>query len=221
MSAEHGFTKEYLDWLLESVSIDHDGTVANSRGVVTEEFNIRHRTNHKVIDLCQWDTVRNWSLEIGMTKEEAEKENFDLWYKPETLFKAAPVPGAIEFLHELYMRDKNFIINSSRIPELRESTVNWYKIHAPFVEPFRIRTGMSGFEGLATKVNRINDVRHHLHIEDAPEHGRAILDYTHAHVIFLSNSDDLKDIKSNRLTQIKGSPGEMPDFWDINKLFFG
>ena len=119
------------------------------------------------------------------------------------------------------MRDKNFIINSSRIPELRESTVNWYKIHAPFVEPSRIRTGMSGFEGLATKINRISDARRHLHIEDVPEHGRAILDYTHAHVILLSNSDDLKDIKSNRLTQIKGSPGEMPDFWDINKLFFG
>ena len=130
MSAEHGFTKEYLDWLLESVSIDHDGTVANSRGVVTEEFNIRHRTNHKVIDLCQWDTVRNWSLEIGMTKEEAEKENFDLWYKPETLFKAAPVPGAIEFLHEQCLRF---------IPKIKIFFLCFFFRHANFKTPVSYR----------------------------------------------------------------------------------
>ena len=57
------------------------------------------------------------------------------------------------------MRDHDFIINSSRIPELRESTIEWYKIHAPLVElvePERIKTGVAGFDGLVSNVNRIN-----------------------------------------------------------------
>ena len=77
--------------LLGSSSIDHDGTVADSRKIVTEEFNRRHKTNHKAIDLNHWNAVIDWSKEIGMTDEEAKAENHDLWYKPETIFKAKPI----------------------------------------------------------------------------------------------------------------------------------
>ncbi len=101
-------SKEYL---LDGVSIDHDGTVADTRSAVTNEFNKRHGTNHLVTEMTHWNSVKDWCKEIGMSEKEVDAENFDLWYKPETVFKADPVSGSIEFLHELFMREKKFIIN--------------------------------------------------------------------------------------------------------------
>lgn len=220
MSVEQNLSKEYLNWLLESVSIDHDGTIADVRASVTLEFNRRHKTNYKVTDVSYWNVVYDWCKALKMTDEEAKAEEYDLWYKPETLFKAEPVAGAIEFLRKLHLRGKDYIINSSRIPELRESTIEWYKIWAPFVKTDRIHTGIEGFEGLAMKINRVSLSNRRMHLEDVPSHAKAILDYTNAHVFLMSNSDELGTIDNKRLTQIKGRNGEMPDFRSINKLFF-
>lgn len=220
MSVEQDLSKEYLNWLLESVSIDHDGTIADVRNSVTLEFNKRHKTNYKVTDMSYWNVVYDWCKVLGMNDEEAKAEEKNLWYTPETLFKAEPVAGAIEFIYKLHTSSKDYIINSSRTPNLHESTIEWYKIWAPFVEPERIHTGIEGFEGLAMKVNRVSMSNRRMHLEDVPSHAKAVLDYTNAHVFLISNSDELKTIDSKRLTQIRGRNGEMPNFRSLNKLFF-
>ena len=212
--------REYIEHLLESVSIDHDGVVADSRQAVTDEFNDRYGTKHDVTEVSYWNVVVDWCLKLGMDEREAKAINYELWYTPDTLFKAKPISGAIEFLHELYMRDKNFVINSSRIPELHESTVAWYVIHAPFVDPDRIRTHDTKMkDGLASKIYRVQNDKRRIHIEDVPEQALMIYKHTSAHVILLSNAR-LGNIKSARFTQIRGEDGQMPDFWAINKMFF-
>lgn len=214
---------EYLNWLLEYVSVDHDGTIADSRTSVTKEFNKRHGTIHKVTDLNYWNAVYDWCKELKMSDEEAKNENNDLWYTPDTIFKARPTPGAIELLNKLHERGSNFIINSSRLPELRDSTVDWYKKYAPFVKPEQIHVAMPGFDGLITKVNRINghfSPRFRLHVEDVCEHAKLVLDHTNAYIVLLSNQE-FDHPAHGRYMQIKGKNGGMPDFWPINHLLFG
>mgnify|MGYP001558754396 FL=1 len=217
-------SKEY--WILKSPSIDHDGTIADSRTSVTNEFNKTYKTNYKVAELNHWNAVKDWCNEIGKSDDEANEIEHNLWYTPDALLKAEPIPGAIEFLRELFIRKINFTINSSRIPELRESTIAWYQKYAPFIEPENIKTGMPDIDGLVTKVNRINAVRSAIHIEDVPEHARSVLKYTHAYVILMSNRDDLGSLdlsepELKRLIRIKGENGDMPNFWPIHKLLFG
>jgi len=221
MLAELGPSKEYLNWLLGSVSMDHDGTVADSRQIVTTEFNKRNHTNHSVTDLNHWNAVISWSLEAGMTMEEAKRENYTLWYEPETIFKAEPILGAVEFLYELTIRRCDFIINSSRKPNLHESTVEWYRVNMPFIDLSRIRTGFPDIDGTISKVYRINSESRRIHFEDVPEHAKTILDYTGAHVFLLSNSRPLGLVEPGRLTHITGANDGMPDFTQINKMFFG
>lgn len=139
-----------------------------------------------------------------MTIAEAKKENQILWYDPETISKAEPLPGAIEFLYELTSRNSNYIINSSRKPKLYESTVEWYRQKAPFVDPGRILTGLPDLDPTITKAFRIKLEDRRVHFEDVPEHAKTILDYTRAHVFLLSNSDPPDTLEPHRLTHIKG-----------------
>lgn len=221
MSAEHGLSKEYVNQLLESVSIDHDGTIANSRAAVTYEFNSRYRTNHSVDDLNHWDAVKDWCHTLKMTNEQADKVNYELWYTPDTLLKSELNAGVQEFIDELIKRKSKFIINSSRKPNLHKSTIEWYKRKLPIVSSDRIHTGLPDIEdGTVSKVLRILASGNTLHIEDIPEHAKLILDHTNVHVVLLSNSSQLTCYKSDRLIQIKRTDGRLPDFTDLNRLLF-
>jgi hypothetical protein len=221
---ELGFSKEYLNHMLDAASFDHDGVIADTRTWVTNSFNTKYNQSYHPNDLRHFNSVIDWCTEAGLSLAEAKDENRRLWYTPESLFGAKPVDGAIDFLYELHMRRKNYIINSSRIPLLHASTLEWYQTYAPFVEPERIRTGLPDIsDGGVTKVYRILTERKIIHFEDVPDQACDVINYTDAHVFLLSNLQPphLEQPNRNRLTHVKGSGGNLPNFWGIHRLFFG
>ena len=184
-------------------------------------FNEKYSTNYLPNDLRHFHSLIDWGLKAGLSIEEAKKENYRLWYTNECLIDAAPITGAIEFLYELHKLKKNFIINSSRIPDLYESTVEWYKKHAPFVNQNQIKIGLPDIpDGAITKAYRIRSEGLRVHFEDVPEQAQAVVLYTDAHAVLLSNMATPYLVEAGRLTHIRGSNGNMPDFRPIRELFF-
>ncbi len=224
MSLEFGLSKEYLSSIIQSVSFDHDGTIADSRQLVTDQFNLEFGTKHEAHEMRSWNVVYEWGVDIGMSSNEAMETNNRLWYSPDILFKAKPVKAAIEFLEKAYQLKSDIVIASSRTPNLLESTVEWYRKYAPFIKPEKVIVGLPDMhDGAVSKAVMVQLLKRKMHVEDVPAHAKLILQHsTSTRVFLLSNDNSLDTYKYPQLTRIGGKNSTyMPDFEPLNNLFFG
>ncbi|MBI2065902.1 hypothetical protein HYT60_00105 [Candidatus Woesebacteria bacterium] len=209
---------------LSVVSCDHDGVIANTRKIVTEVFNSRYGTNHTPDEVRDWLTIYRWGKDIGMSNKKAMSVDEELWYTPDIIFQAEPIPGAKEFLTTAYKRGLRIPIVSSRRPGLAQSTYDWYATHIPVVTPENIYVGLQGIaSGEISKLWILKALGRKKHVEDSHTQARLILDYSDdIELIFLSDRTILDSPAYNgRLTRISAEPGIGTSMWPVYEMFFG
>lgn len=219
-------TKEYLSWLIENLSVDHDNTISDTKGIVVEKFNEEFGTNHQAIEISQWLSLADWCRTLGMDEEEALVVDHRYWYDPDLINLARPNPGAVEFLKKANQVGR-LIINSSRSFEQRGSTITWYKKHMPFIKPEQIVVGLPDVvipgDALSQAVSKTWVIRLfgcRAHVDDVASHAKLILDHTNAFVFLLSDDASLDRRYQTRLMRFGGIGNRPPDMTMLNKLFF-
>ena len=224
MSKESLVTKEQLIYLMENVSVDHDSTVCDTKGKVTEEFNYDFGTSHRSTEISHRHPLADWAMELGANKSEAVAINDRYWYNEELINRARPNPGAIEFLEKANQIGR-LIINSSRPFSQRQGTVDWYARHAPFVKPDQIIVGLpdivipgNAASQAVSKAWIINVLGCRSHIEDSTLHAKIILDTTNAFVFLLSDDTSLDWQCQGRLMRFGGINGRTPDLTGLADL---
>ncbi len=224
MSKEFLFSKEYLRWLLADVSVDHDNTISDTKGIVTETFNKEFGTSHKVIEISKWHSVADWAKELGANDKEAFAINYRYWYDTDLINQGKPKPGAIEFLQKANRKGR-LIINSSRPYEELDGTLKWYRKYASFIKPKQIIVGLPDIveagdilSQALSKVWVAKLYKCRSHVDDVPFHAKMILDYTDAFVFLLSDDTSLDGRYSTRLMRMGGIDGNQPDLALLNKL---
>lgn len=176
------------------VSFDHDGVIADTRTLVVNEINDLFNTNYIATDIRNWNWVYDIALKHGLKEKDALSLDMDLWYNPDTLFKAPVLEGAYEELFWFYSRGIEPPIITSRNSKFRESTFSWYEEHLPFVnrKTIFIRENEE-LNGEIFKVFGINFFNTSFHFDDSVDQTRFILDNSDTHVALLSNSRILDD----------------------------
>jgi hypothetical protein len=215
--------KERLLWLTQKTSVDHDNTICNSKGAVTQKFNKDFGTNHKTVEINRWHSVAGWAQELGYSKEEAIAINNRYWYDPNIINQAEPIPGAIEFLQIVNRGD--LIINSSRAYGQLDGTVAWYRERIPFIRPEQIIVGLPDVvvpgDIVAQAVSKVWTIKlfgSRSHVEDVVLHAKFVLDYTDAFVFLLSDDPSLDEEYKTRLMRFGGQSGQSPDLTFLVKL---
>lgn len=216
--------QEHFSWLMGKVSVDHDNTISNTKGIVTEKFNEEFGTNHQVVELAGWRAVAGWARDLGMSNEEALAVNHRFWFDTDLINLARPNPGAIEFL-ERANRTGELIINSSRPYEQLGSTRAWYRQYAPFISPEQIIVGLPDIviagDILSQAISKtwvIKTLGSRSHIEDVSFHAKTILDYTDAFIFLLSDDTALDTRYQTRLMRFGGKDGKAPDMSQLARL---
>lgn len=201
-------------------SVDNDGVLANTRAPVVEEFNRLYGTDYKAEDIRHWQTVANWALELGMSWEEALEVDKRLWYDPDILFRAEPIPGALDFTFWFRHEGIELAIITSRPHFLEESTVEWYKKWMPWIKPENIYIQETDeMDGDIFKIWTIKLLKIGIHFEDALSHAEKILTYTDAKLVFLSDLTVLDYFSEERFTRISGKDGRLPNMQAVNQMF--
>jgi len=217
-------SKEYLSWLMENVSVDHDNTVCDTKGIVVEKFNEEFGTNHQAIEIREWRSLADWCCALGMNDEEALAVNQRYWYDPDLINLALPNPGAIEFL-EKANRMGRLRINSSRPYEQLDATVAWYRQYVPVIRPEQIVVGLPDvvvpgdiLTQAVTKAWIVRLFNCRSHVEDVAFHAKFILDNTDAFVFLLSDDASLDTKYKTRLMRFGGINGKPADMTQLAEL---
>ncbi len=224
MSPERLYSKEYLYWLLQKVSVDHDNTICDTKGLIVERFNQEFGTNHQAIEIARWHSLADWAKELGMTDKEAQAVDQRYWFDKDLVNLARPNPGAIEFLQEVN-KIGELVINSSRPYEQLALTVSWYKQYAPFIKPEQIVVGLPDIvvpgDIVAQAVSKVWVVKifgSRSHVDDVNFHMKFILDHTDAFGFLLSDDASLDVPYRGRLMRFGGDNGNPPNMTQMAKL---
>ena len=204
-------------------STDNDGVLCDLKTTVVKEFNRMFKTERQPDEIRGWQTIVEWSMELGMSKEEGLRVDNYLWYDPDLVFRALPIAGAKDFTRAFAERGIDLTIITSRPSHLREVTKAWFELHMPWIEESRIVMRKSeDLEGDIFKTWMIPRLGIGIHFEDSTTHAKNILDYTDARVVLLSNSGVLDYYPKDRLKRFSGRQGLLPDMRTVNKtLFYG
>lgn len=198
---------------------DNDGVMSDTRAVVVEEFNRRFGTNHTVDEVNKWNIVTIWSQDLGMSPEEAKEVDKSLWYDPDLLINAQPVPGAVEFTRTLSEYGIIIPVISTRPPVFKPSTIEWYHHHMPWIPSDQIYLRQnSEMSGPIFKAWMIRILGRKVFFEDVPDHAKTVLDYTDCRVVFISNSGVLDHYDRRRLIRVPGVNGSAPDMRPVSGL---
>lgn len=213
---------------LNKPATDNDGVMSDTRTLVTGEFNKIFRTNHRPEDIRHWHAIRDWGIESGLSFEEATKLELFLWFDPVLLYKAQPVAGAVEISRWFYERGIPFPVISSRrdlvvskgaYKNIKDSTIAWYEKWMPWVLPddIHIQYGQE-MKGEYYKAFMIKRMGIGVFFEDIPLHAQAILDYTDANIVLVSNRSLFPTANDNRIASLPYGVGKMPDLLPFYNL---
>lgn len=208
------------------VGIDIDGVVALSVVPVLAKVNSDlGGSNYNVMDFTGWHSVRDWAVPVfrerGLSPEKALKEAtlYDnwVWTDPDILGAAPVHRGAEAFVKRLHNEGIEYYFITSRIPELFDSTLRWFRRNLPWVDPSVIRVNTDpSLEGRDFKWQTVAKLGIGVHIDDYFEHAKLIVDRTFASAVLLSNLDNLP-FKHPRLLRITAE-GRLPNLRDLHKL---
>jgi len=217
---------------------DNDGVTTDTRSMVAKEINKMFNTNRSESDIRDWNSVRNWAIEQGLSYQEAQELEIKLWYDPDLLYKADPVPGATEMSYWMYDHGFSFPVISSRtdllndhqglFKNVREATIAWFKKWEPWTPqediymqiPFDIPRGVykAFIYGLLTRESNGRG----LYFEDVPAHAKTVLTYNpNAFVVLLSDLTELdfQPISANNYLRVSGSGGNLPNMHQVFDIF--
>jgi hypothetical protein len=202
----------------ERPSTDFDGVLVNSRKVVVEEFNRMFGTTYSEKDIHQWAAITRWAIELGYSKEEAREIDDYLWYqRPDLLFMAPPIGGALEFTRWFAERGIILPIITSRTPDLKDCTITWVEKWMDWISPDQVMIRRNNeMSGEIFKVWMINLLDRGIHFEDALAHTKMIFGYTDSKVVLLSNSLVLDHYPKDRLIRVPGEDGGIPNLVSVN-----
>ena len=207
---------------LNPPSTDMDGVLINSRVVVLAEFNRLLGTDYQIEDMYGWHQLTNWAIEQGLERKEAERLDIELWYhRPDLLLQAPPIAGALEFVNWFIRRGISLPAITSRPAHLKDVTYAWFEKHLPDFpkKDIYIRHDDS-LAGDIFKVLMIKKLGRKVHFEDSVYHAQAILDYTEAGVVLLSNSGVLDyhfGQAGRRIWRFSGQNDKLPDLQEVVK----
>ena len=151
-------------------------------------------------------------MAAGITEDEALEINEKLWTDPDILSKSPPMPGAVEFTRKLHEQGINLTVVTSRIPKLKESTIDWFRKWMPWIERVYIRESKN-IAGEIFKTEVINQLGVRVHFEDGLDHTKHILDKTEACVVFIPYTKEVFSTSSNRIVQISIEDNKIPNLW--------
>ncbi|HJX46017.1 hypothetical protein A2W13_03025 [Candidatus Woesebacteria bacterium RBG_16_36_11] len=205
---------------------DFDNVTSATKEIVTREFNKMFRTNYLPVDILQWHSIKNWAIDKGMNERNAEELELKLWYNPDFLFQAKPLPGTLELSHWLYERHIGFPIITSRMDRVdtsrgifknvKEATFAWIKQHEPWVPEKDIFIQENKeMPGNIFKAFMLRKFNCGIYFEDNVEHAKTVLDYTNAIVVLVSNSRVLDGLGYGNLVRISINDGNLPNLVPI------
>ena len=116
---------------------DVDGVWADLKEPVVAAVNQEWGTNLDPRDINSWMWVREQIYEQTGSAEEGERAT-QFWFDPDVLFLAKPVEGAVEAALGLMEKGYRPWAATSRLPNARESTIEWLRIYFPFVPTERV-----------------------------------------------------------------------------------
>jgi hypothetical protein len=201
------------------VSVDNDGVISNTRGLVANGVNEVLGTNYTGHDIRNWRWATEVLTEHGMKDEEARKLEQKYWYDPDYLLKAEPMPGAYKFFQWFEERNLEMpTVVTSREYGLYESTVEWYRQNIPILDKEKIVMQKSNemrgdyYKAWVVKYHTKSDI----HLEDSPIHAKLIMDYTDAFLVFISNSTIFDGYHKDRfLRHSSDNLASMPDIYEV------
>lgn len=205
------------------LGFDHDGVISNSRPPVVEEYNKKFGENRSVEELEGFWALAQWAKEdLGVSSKVAMQIHDDLWYRrPDVLLRAEPMPGAKELIKELVRRGKNIQIITSRPPNYRDSTLEWYRTNIPEIreDQINIRSNEE-MVGEIYKAWTINRTGVEVFFEDAIHHAKNITTYTNALVILLNNSPIFGIPERKRVIRITSLVNKTPNLQEAQEILF-
>jgi 5'(3')-deoxyribonucleotidase len=206
------------------IGFDHDGVMSNSRQAAVDEYNHVYGANRTVDEITGYYDIAKWAREdLGISKEEAWKIHEELWYRrPDVLFRAKPLPGAVEITKELSSRGKFYPIITSRGFSYTESTTDWYKYYMPWVNKNQIiiRNKKEVLDKDIFKPWMIKILGVNAFFEDAMHHAENIIKYTDAMVILLNNNPIYHISNRDRLVRITSLVNRLPTLQEAQKQLF-
>jgi len=217
MSRERIYSKERLGKFI--YGIDADQILIQSIDVVSEQVTKDLGIKFGIKDFCGWNSVKAFAMKnLGWNEKRAESYEEWVWTDSDVLRKAPPVLGAKSFTKRLAAFEIPFFVITSRIPRLRDVTVDWFvNDHMPWIQEEQILINDDEFiAGEVFKYTKIREKGVTLHIDDSIRHARLILDNTDSHVILASNYEGVSELSHPRLTKISAD-GRMPNMRDVYK----
>lgn len=211
-------------------SSDMDGVLCNTRKHVVEEFNKMFGTLYTTFDIRDYHAVSRWAGVLGMGKKEAMAIENKLWFDPNVLFRAKPLPGAVKFTRWFAERNIDLPVVTSREsnikdvrkPNIEDVTIAWFRKWMPWIKEENIymqkNQEMPG-DIFKAWMNRV--LGRGIHFEDVPGHAKAVLDYTDASVVLLSNLIEIDGYYPGRLLRIPETKGIGPEMHRVNEIFLG
>lgn len=200
------------------ITFDVDGVLAFSQGPVVDEINRRFNLNKSPQDLDNWHAVSDWLNEV-VGKEKAREIENELWFNPEIIGRAFPIPGARNLIQRLNNQGATITVITGRPSRLNEITkdfiLGYYKSIREgqiIANPFDDIEEASDF-----KPRKIAKINPHFHIEDSVSQTRAILSLTEStRVVMIPNGWNKKvDIKSDRLVIATRREDGMTSLWPV------
>lgn len=185
----------------ENLSFDADGVLLFSADKVVTELNGRLGTNYKPQDIENWYSIKAWALKAGMTEDEANKLNYEIWTNTEVIKNSPAVPGGLAVYR--FFRQKGFDpdVITVRNPKLTEVTLKNFETIIPELpkEKIHIRKVLDpdDFSGKLFKINTINALKIDWHFEDSAEVINMILERTQARVVHIVYPGEKDMVKPN------------------------
>lgn len=140
---------------------DNDGIFSDTSKLVYRRFSDKYKIDVKTSDINSWTYLTSVAKNLGFSEEEIKSVESD-YYDPEVLGMAQSVlyiKPVIKKTLSFYGPERNYIL-TSRNPNLRDSTLAWFKRKFPdfLPENILIRDGKKTVSGEDFKIEKIKDL---------------------------------------------------------------
>lgn len=204
----------------KTITFDIDGVLSNSGLAVVNDFNYIFKTNRIAKEITHWNSIKCWAMDLGKSDEEAKEIEKSLWFRPEVIGKAEPVPGAYSLLRSLWKADVNMKFITSRPSNLNDVTKEFFDKHFSFIDLDNVISNPMDDLGEASKfkIKKIAEISPIYHIEDSPTQINAIIKAAkHTHVIAVPNTYNMDIVESRRVT-VSRRLENTPNLWPVYLL---
>jgi hypothetical protein len=197
------------------IYFDLDQVLSNTEEPVMAEFDRRVGTNYlqqgRKID--QWRSLQAWAVDDKkLPKDDAYKLESELWTDSSTLNKALPYKQLKLFSMEAQDAKVEQGVVSSRIYELLDDTLEWIRLHYPWIPKRNIYSRSkkeSQTKGAVFKADILTSVRPDVYFEDDMYHIEILLKRTDKFpIVYFPRKMDVGKIKDNRVIEFTGGISE-------------